>query len=85
MKSAPLLALDSGHRDAGEIVDPDWESRFGHAVAAARYGALTRPEASEEPKSSRPLDDPRAEALRLSCQAEREAEEEAELEISLYA
>jgi hypothetical protein len=46
---------------------------------------MSRPSPSEEESpSSRPLDDPRAEALRLSCQAEHEAEEEAELERSLY-
>jgi PBSX family phage terminase large subunit len=39
-------------KDAAELVDPDWESRLGHAHAAARYGAMTRPSASKEP----PLD-----------------------------
>ena len=49
LKDAPLLAIDSGKEGAGEIVDPQWESRDGHAVAAARYGAMSRPSPSEEP------------------------------------
>jgi len=26
-----------------DTVDPDWETRHGHAHAAARYGAMSRP------------------------------------------
>jgi hypothetical protein len=29
--------------DIGDTVDPDWETRHGHAHAAARYGAMSRP------------------------------------------
>lgn len=50
VKAAPLLPLDSGKQYAGEIVDPDWESQYGHAHAALRYGVMTRPSASEEPE-----------------------------------
>lgn len=47
LENAPLLPLDSGRRGAGEIVDPTWESRAGHCIAALRYGVMSRPEASE--------------------------------------
>jgi hypothetical protein len=47
LENAPLLPLDSGRKGAGEIVDPTWESRSGHCVAALRYGVMSRPEASE--------------------------------------
>jgi len=30
-------------KDAVEIVDPDWETRNGHAHASGRYGAMSRP------------------------------------------
>lgn len=46
---APLLPLESGREGAGEIVDPAWESSDGHAVAALRYGVMSRPDASSEP------------------------------------
>jgi hypothetical protein len=59
LRTAPLQPLE--RRFAGEMVDPDWEGRHGHAVAAARYGAMSRPGASEEPE--RVPDDPRLELL----------------------
>jgi hypothetical protein len=43
LKSAPV-AVDGV--DAGEAVDRKWESAHGHAVAAARYGAMSRPSPS---------------------------------------
>lgn len=61
LKSAPLQPLEK--RDGGEIVDPVWESRSGHAAAMARYAAMTRPRPSE--RASVPLEDPRAELMRL--------------------
>src|SRR4029453_16186704 len=67
LQSAPR-ALDGA--DAGEAVDPKWAAGHGHAVDAARYGALSRPSPSEEPPL--PLEDERAEALRRSFEAERE-------------
>jgi len=36
-------------RWAGEMVDPHWEGAHGHAVAAARYGAMSRPAPSVAP------------------------------------
>jgi hypothetical protein len=48
--TAPLLSLDAARKGAGEIVDPNWESRYGHAIAALRYGLMSRPSASEPSK-----------------------------------
>ena len=62
MKAAPILDLDSGKKDAGEIVDPDWESAYGHAHAALRYGVMSRPDASNE--LERPPEDLRTLAIR---------------------
>lgn len=59
---APLMPVESGMTGAGEIVDPDWESHHGHAVAMVRYGAMSRPSPSVEPYS--PSDDPRVELMR---------------------
>ena len=75
LKSAPVAADGV---DAGEAVEPKWASAHGHAVDAARYGALSRPSPSEEPAP--PLADERAEALRRSFEAEQEEEAEAEWE-----
>lgn len=61
LSTAPLLPIDSGLTDAGEIVDPKWESQHGHAVAAARYGAMSRPGASREPEPE--IADPRAQRI----------------------
>ena len=47
LKTAPLQPVDK--RWAGEMIDPVWEGAHGHAVAAARYGAMSRPAASTEP------------------------------------
>ena len=58
---------------AVEAVEPKWASAHGHAVDAARYGALSRPSPSEEPP--RPLQDERAEALRQFYPHERELDE----------
>jgi hypothetical protein len=70
LKSAPLAAEGV---DAGEAVDSKWASAHGHAIDAARYGALSRPSPSEEPPP--PLGDQRAEALRRSYEAERERDD----------
>jgi hypothetical protein len=48
LRSAPLQPEDK--RDGGEIVDPVWESRNGHAAAMARYAVMVKAEASTEPK-----------------------------------
>jgi hypothetical protein len=47
LKSAPV-ATDGVQ--AGEAVDPKWESQHGHAHASARYGAMSRPSPSKEPE-----------------------------------
>jgi hypothetical protein len=60
LQSAPLQPV--GKPDGGEKVDPEWESRHGHAAAMARYAAMTRPRASVEPQPE--LEDSRAELLR---------------------
>jgi hypothetical protein len=58
LKSAPVAA---DGQDAGEAVDRKWESEHGHAIAAARYGAMSRPGPSSEPHN--PPTDPRARLL----------------------
>jgi hypothetical protein len=60
LQSAPLQPPEKA--DGGEKVDPEWESRHGHACAMARYAVMTRPGPSQ--RAYEPLDDPRAEALR---------------------
>jgi hypothetical protein len=45
--SAPLQPLEK--RDGGEIVDPEWESRHGHACAMARYAVMAKPAPSKKP------------------------------------
>jgi len=47
LKNAPIR-VDG--RDAGEMVDANWESAHGHACASARYGAMSRPGPSPEPE-----------------------------------
>jgi hypothetical protein len=69
LKSAPVA--EDGIK-AGEVVDPKWASAHGHAVDAARYGAISRPSPSDEPQPSPHLEDERAEALRQWYQRERE-------------
>jgi hypothetical protein len=84
LKSAPVA--EDGI-NAGEVVDPKWASAHGHAIDAARYGAMSRPSPSEEPQPSPHLEDERAEALRQWYQREREEQQARELdeyEDSLY-
>jgi hypothetical protein len=71
LKSAPV-ALDGAH--AKEAVDGKWEGDHGHAVASARYGAMSRPSPSEEPRV-RVILDPRRAALQAMYDREREREE----------
>jgi Phage terminase large subunit len=83
-KSAPVAAEGL---DAGEIVDPRWATSHGHAIDAARYGAMSRPSPSDEPERDSTLEDPRAEALRQSYLQERELDEARDFEAwedSLY-
>jgi hypothetical protein len=67
LRSAPLQPYDK--RDGGEIVDPEWESRNGHAAAMARYAVMSRPSPSTEPQPE--IEDPRA-ALHARVIAERD-------------
>ena len=52
LKSAPVA--EDGV-EAGEAVDRKWEGAHGHAVAALRYGAMSRPSPSM-PVKPRPPD-----------------------------
>jgi hypothetical protein len=54
------------------MVDPKWESASGHAIASARYGALSWQLPAEKPPLPQGPVDERAEALRQSYEAERE-------------
>jgi hypothetical protein len=76
-KSAPVAAEGL---DAGEIVDPKWATNHGHAIDAARYGAMSRPSPSDEPERDSTLEDPRADALRQSYLYERELDEARDFE-----
>lgn len=58
-QTAPLEPMDS--RFGGECIDGDFEKRRGHALAACRYGAMSRPSPSDEPEI--PPDDPRTIAI----------------------
>jgi hypothetical protein len=55
LRAAPLQPIEK--RDGGEIIDPAWESRHGHAVAMSRYAAMTLPEPSTEPPAEELTDD----------------------------
>jgi hypothetical protein len=59
LKTAPVEPLDSGDPLAGKAVKKEWERQHGHAHAALRYGVMSRPGASHEPKQTSDLD-PRA-------------------------
>jgi hypothetical protein len=53
LQSAPVAAEGL---DAGECVDPKWESAHGHAHASLRYGAMSRPGVSKPPPEPSPRD-----------------------------
>jgi hypothetical protein len=67
IQGAPLETLGEPH--PGEAVSRKWEGPYGHAHAAARYGAMSWPGPSEKPDE--PLEDGRAEWLRQQL-AERD-------------
>jgi hypothetical protein len=48
LRSAPV---QSEGPDAGKAVDGKWESEHGHALAALRYGAMSRPSPSSWPEA----------------------------------
>jgi hypothetical protein len=73
-------ARAGGWMDAGEAVDKRWESEHGHAVAAARYGAMSRPSPSAGLQEPDPEDPRMVRALeRLKRIEEREARDLIEL------
>jgi hypothetical protein len=77
LRTAPLQPIDKRH--AGEMVDPVWESRRGHAVAAARYGVLSRPVASPVPPRKATDADwvlPREFAVREFLEGQQEQDDE---------
>lgn len=49
LQIAPLNQRPIDGHGAGEVVDPDVESSDLHAVAACRYGAMSRPQSSSQP------------------------------------
>jgi hypothetical protein len=51
-EQAPVQPADK--RWGGEMIEPKWESTKGHAIAACRYGAMTRPSASPVPGPPEP-------------------------------
>lgn len=70
LKTAPLLPIGTPRKGAGEIVDPAWEGPRGHAVAALRYGVMSRPEPSVREQPEDP--DPRRRWLNEVAARERE-------------
>lgn len=69
MRAAPLQPIDK--KDGGEKINPDWESRHGHAVAMARYAVMSKPDASTAPPE--PVEDVR-EAFMRRKREERDRE-----------
>lgn len=59
LRGAPLQPIDKP--DAGEKVDPVWESQYGHACAMARYAVMAKPAPSVEPPPE--IEDPRIAAM----------------------
>lgn len=59
LRGAPLQPIDKP--DAGEKVDPTWESQYGHACAMARYAVMAKPAPSVEPPPE--IEDPRIAAM----------------------
>jgi hypothetical protein len=72
LRTALLQPIDMRH--GGEMIDPKWESAHGHAVAAARYGVMSRFPTSQEPDQV--PDNPRAAALYLYEQKQDRAEQD---------
>jgi hypothetical protein len=52
LRSAPLQPIEKA--DGGEKIDPDWESRYAHAVPMARYAVMARPAPSTVPPPNPP-------------------------------
>ena len=71
LRSAPVATEGA---NAGKAIDDHWESAHGHAVASARYGALSWPRPPEQPEER--IDDPRRAAM---IEIERQLAENLEL------
>jgi len=81
LRTAPTNEQPIGDKTGpGEIVDPQWETRYGHAAAALRYGAMSWQAASEELEDE--PSDPRAAALQRIEKAEALEDEEAGLSLN---
>lgn len=91
LEQAPLQPLEKRH--GGEIIDPEWEGRHGHAIAALRYGAMTRPQPSNEPNPEDEIPphlregwtDPKAMAEELRADALRRHEQRVGSDTVRYA
>jgi hypothetical protein len=59
LRSAQLQPVDKA--EAGEKIDPVWESQYGHAAAMCRYAVMSKPDPSTRPEPV--VDDPRLELL----------------------
>jgi hypothetical protein len=73
LRAAPLQPM--GKSDAGEKIDPDFESKHGHAVAMCRYACLVRSGPSTEVAPLPDWNDETARRAYLQAEALREAEE----------
>ena len=62
LQNAPL-ASEEADPERGEAVDRRWETDYGHAHAALRYGVLSRPGVSKSPEPE-PDEDPRVTLMR---------------------
>lgn len=71
LKAAPLQGIDKRH--AGEMIDPKWEGKYGHATAAARYIVSSRPAATPEPEAEE-IDPRRRFLLELEEREQRDME-----------
>lgn len=72
LKAAPLQGIDKRH--AGEMIDPKWEGKYGHGVAAARYIVSSRPGPTAEPEQEEP--DPRRAFLNELEKREQQARQQ---------
>lgn len=52
LRAAPLQPIEKA--DAGEKIDPVWESRYGHFSALARYAVMAKPSPSPQPADPLP-------------------------------
>lgn len=74
IRAAPVNQIATASSGPGEIVDSKWEGQYGHAVAAARYGAMAWQTATTEPPP--PAGDIRDAAIQQMFARERAADQE---------